>query len=159
MLPNREQTEFLQFAGKFNKHFPNTKIMEERLECWRANKERVAELKANSRSKAKFDLNETADLTDSEFLQMQGIKLPEDMPSPPGHEKNGHKSDHSNRGGNGHGPLGRHLQSSLDWATGPHGVPVKNQGGCGSCWAFAATTVQETMQSMKTGNAVERLSE
>lgn len=160
---NKEQSDFLEFAGKFNKHFPNTKIMEERMECWKNNKDRVAQLKANGKSKAKFEINETADLTDVEYLQMQGVKLPEEMPSPPGHDKNGDKSDHSNRGGNGNGrgfgPLGRHLQSSINWATGPHGVPVKNQGGCGSCWAFAATTVQETMQSKMTGNPVERLSE
>ena len=36
---------------------------------------------------------------------------------------------------------------------------MKNQGGCGSCWAFAAATVQESMQASKTEKPVVRLSE
>lgn len=38
---------------------------------------------------------------------------------------------------------------SLDWAKADKMTPVKNQGGCGSCWAFAATSVQEAMQGLK----------
>ena len=81
-LPSMEENEFLEFAGKFNKHYKDTKTMEERIQCWKDNKERVAKLKANGKSKAKFEVNETADLTDAEYLQMQGVKLPEDVELP-----------------------------------------------------------------------------
>ena len=37
--------------------------------------------------------------------------------------------------------------------------PVKDQGNCGSCWAMAATTVQESMQAIKKDTAPVRLSE
>lgn len=53
-------------------------------------------------------------------------------------------------------PLPKHqLPASVDWRD--HGVvsPVKNQGGCGSCWAFAATETVESAYAVASGNLVE----
>ena len=48
---------------------------------------------------------------------------------------------------------------SINWATMGFMTPVKNQGGCGSCWSFSALTTQEAMQSIQTGASPVRLSE
>lgn len=49
------------------------------------------------------------------------------------------------------------LPKSVDWRT--HGVvtPVKHQGSCGSCWAFASTTVLESHIALET-NVLDTLS-
>ena len=93
-------------------------------------------------------MNETSDLTDSEFKQMQGLIVPFEA-----EEKSTNSSN--NNGGS------RRLQEdqSISWVEQGKVHPVKNQGGCGSCWAFAAVTVQESMQAIKTDKPVVRLSE
>jgi cathepsin L len=46
----------------------------------------------------------------------------------------------------------RHLPKTVDWRTHdpPVTTPVKNQGHCGSCWAFAATSVLESHTALAT---------
>jgi len=43
------------------------------------------------------------------------------------------------------------LPTSVDWRTAGAITPVKNQGGCGSCWAFASTETLESAWFLKTG--------
>ncbi|EFX84062.1 hypothetical protein DAPPUDRAFT_315184 [Daphnia pulex] len=47
----------------------------------------------------------------------------------------------------------RALPTSIDYRTDSCLPPVRNQGGCGSCWAFSATTVVEFGKCKKSGGS------
>ncbi|KAH8307466.1 hypothetical protein KR044_012866 [Drosophila immigrans] len=47
------------------------------------------------------------------------------------------------------------IPESVDWRTKGAVTAVKNQGRCGSCWAFAAVATLESQQFLKTGKLIE----
>ncbi|KAK9048946.1 hypothetical protein SSX86_032087 [Deinandra increscens subsp. villosa] len=50
------------------------------------------------------------------------------------------------------------IPKSIDWREKNAVTPVKNQGACGSCWAFSAVAAVESINAIRTGQLV-RLSE
>jgi cathepsin L len=47
------------------------------------------------------------------------------------------------------------LPSSIDWRESKVVTEVRNQGGCGSCWAFSAIEVLESHVALQTGNLLD----
>ena len=69
--------EFHDYIGTFGKNYGTVQEMNNRMQIWLENKQTVDNLNAtNEGTGVKFGMNETSDLTDSEFRQMQGLVIP-----------------------------------------------------------------------------------
>jgi C1A family cysteine protease len=83
-------------------------------------------------------LNQFADMTPKEFADLQTL-----WPSTLG--------TNSSSAPQRHEISGRELPASVDWRTKGAVNPIKNQGQCGSCWAFSTIDSYEGQVAIKTG--------
>ena len=137
----QDELEFLQFATANNKSYTSTQELRMRERRFIENRDEVAKLNADYAGKATFETNQFSDLTPYERNQLLG--LPTQPPA------NANKDVHDfTHGGRRLAADGRALNdTNVNWID--HMTPVKNQGGCGSCSCFSATSALEGVQSIK----------
>lgn len=130
------EEKFQEFEAQFGKNYA-TSDREARLAVFQKNLIRIDELQQSEQGSATYShLTPFADLSEEEFSARQGFK---------GQSKNAHSTVST---------MKRDLPSDFDWR--PKGAvnPIKDQGQCGSCWAFATVANIEGAGFVTTGQLV-----
>ncbi|XP_039080632.1 procathepsin L-like [Hyaena hyaena] len=112
-----------------------------RREVWEKNMKMIEQHNwEHSQGKHSFTvaMNGFGDMTNEEFRQVM----------------NGLQNQKHRKGKLFQPPLFAEVPSSVDWREKGYVTPVKNQGQCGSCWAFSATGALEGQMFRKTGKLV-----
>ena len=139
--------KFLEYVSKYNKNVSDTASFTRRQNRYHANDNIIAEHNHKAARSSDPDVlvlghNWTSDLEPAEYQQLLGLD----------HAAAAAKAttlwdDRDAR----NGMLGVDRATEVDLYADGHMVPIKDQGGCGSCWAFAANTALEGTRSKKTG--------
>ena len=124
-----DKTRFEEFKKKYNKTYGGNED-QRRLEIFSANLKRINEINSVKRNFT-VGVNKFTDLTREEFASTYL----------------GYKPKNQNRVRNV-APLKNSLPKEVDWRDQNAVTDIKDQGQCGSCWAFSVTGALEGLQSI-----------
>lgn len=138
----KAEHQFRKFMQKHGKKYPSKEEYEYRLGVFRKNMQYAQYLNDNEQGTARYGATKFADLTRDEFSRMYLGLRPDlasenEVPFPyaeiPDIE----------------------LPTDFDWRTKGAVTEVKDQGSCGSCWAFSVTGNVEGQYAIKNGDLLE----
>jgi KDEL-tailed cysteine endopeptidase len=127
-----EDMEFLKYIAKFGKSYGTKEEFEFRAEQFKKNLALLAEENARNENTFTVGINKFADWTPAEYKRILSYK-----------PTRGVQVEASS--------YNVSIPSSIDWRTQGAVNPVKDQGQCGSCWAFSAVGALESRYKIKAG--------
>lgn len=127
---------FNNFINEFNKTYSSTEETKNRFTIFKNNLKMIEELQVNERGTGQYGITIFSDLTAVEFRTKYlgfrpELRLENQIPIPMAEIPN------------------ISLPSEYDWRHYNVVTPVKNQGQCGSCWAFSVTGNVEAQYAIK----------
>ena len=140
----QEWNEFLHFQKTHNKYYDSLEEFESRFQIFRANLHTIISHNTQTTFNFTLSVNHFADLTPNEFKELYvtgllssnryGCKTFSSV------DVNINTDD---------------LPKSIDWREKGAVTSVKDQGQCGSCWAFSSTAATEGAWAISTGNLID----
>lgn len=133
---------FGQYKRRFGRVYKDAAEESMRLQIFQQNLYLIRQLKKFELGTAQYGLTEFADLTEAEYKMRTGLRLElrsidmNDIPNPPADIPD------------------IVLPEAHDWRDHGAVTPVKNQGSCGSCWAFSVTGNIEGLNAIQTGKLI-----
>lgn len=134
--------EFASFVERFGRKFEHETERAARFEAFMGNWHRIKEHNANVGTTSTFGLNQFSDMTPDEWKARFKYKL--ETPPMAVQEPVMLSATLS----------AAEVPSSVDWVSAGAVTPVKDQGTCGGCWAFAATGALEGGAQIDSGKLV-----